>query len=243
MFHSITRQTVVFALLMASLQQISPAQAQAPVPQSDREVTVQPGATARLRLQSEINSKLSEEGDIITATVAEPVYVDGRLVLARGVEFHGRVVRVAPAKHGQRSAHISIVFENIVTQSGEAPIAALVTAIDDWGRDEKLKADQHGTLKGGHNGEQTVQNTTRGAQIAFAGSGAALGLGGAGGAGARPLLGVAGAGLAVGMLAGLLFTKGRDIRVAPGATLRITFAKPVSLPVIASSNAPSRSNQ
>jgi hypothetical protein len=240
MSHSIARQIAV-ALLVVSLQQVSLARVQEPQP--NNEVTIQPETRARLRLQSEINSKLSEDGDIITAALAEPLYVDGRLILARGVEFLGRVVHVAPARRGQRSSHISIVFEQIRTQSGEAPITAQVTAIDDWNSNEKLKADGNGVLKGGHRGEKTIENSSRGAHIGFAGSGAAFALGAAAGAGPRLLLGLGGVGLAAGMIAGLLLTKGSDIRVAPGAILRIKFVKPVSLPVIASPQAPPRSNQ
>jgi len=241
MSHSIARTTAAVALLIVGLQQVSLARFEEPQPKQD--VTIQPDTRARLRLQSEINSKLSEAGDIITATLVEPIYVDGKLVLERGVEFRGRVVTAAPAKRGQRSSNVSIVLDHVLTQSGEAPITAQITAIDDWNSNEKLKADGNGILKGGHRGEKTLENTSRGAQIGFAGSSAAFAIGAAAGAGPRPLLGFGSAGIAAGMLASLLLTKGNDIRVRPGAILRIKFIKPVSLPVIASPPAPTRSNQ
>jgi hypothetical protein len=229
----IARRFVAVALLIASLQQVSFAQdlAHDTGAGNDRQATVLSEAKARLILRSELNSKLSEAGDIITATLAEPIYVDGQLVLQRGTEFRGRVIKVAPAKRGQRSSHMSIDFDHIVTSSGEVPISAQVTAIDDWDREESIKANSKGELKGGHRGEKTIDNMRRGGQIGLAGGFAGAALGGAAGFSGRPVLGIGGAGLAVGMIAGLLLTKGSDIRVRPGAILRIKFTKPVTLPV------------
>jgi hypothetical protein len=116
---SITRRIVAAALLIASLQQVSIAQdlakavrvAQATVPSETR---------IRLTLRSELNSRMNEAGDIVTATLAEPVYVEGQLVLQRRTEFRGRINKVAPAKRGQRSSHMSIDFDHIVTASRES---------------------------------------------------------------------------------------------------------------------------
>ncbi len=229
MSRSITRRIVAVALLIASLQQVSLAQdASGP---ADHQVTIIAETRARLTLRSDLNSKLSEAGDIITATLAEPIYVDGQLVLQRGTEFRGRVTKVAPAKRGQRSSHMSIDFEHILAPSGEVSISAQVTAIDDWDREESIKANSNGELKGGHRGEKTVDNTRRGAQLGLSGGFAGAALGGAAGASGRQVFGIGGAGLAAGMIAGLLLTKGSDIRVRPGAILRIKFTKAVTLPV------------
>jgi hypothetical protein len=114
-----------------------------------REATILPDTKERLTLLSRINSKLSEAGDTITARLAEPIYVDGEMVLTRGAEFHGRIVAVAPAKRGQRRSSMSIIFERVITASGSAPISAQVTAIDDWDEEETIKADEKGKMKGG----------------------------------------------------------------------------------------------
>jgi hypothetical protein len=235
---SIIRRIVAVALLIASLQQVSLTQdASGP---SDRQVTILSETRARLTLRSELNSKLSESGDMITATLAEPMYVDGQLVLQRGSEFRGRIVKVSPAKRGQRSSHMSIDFDHIVTPFAEVPISAQVTAIDDWDREESIKANSSGELKGGHRGEKTVDNARRGAQLGLSGGLAGAALGGAAGASGRQLFGIGGAALAAGMIAGLLLTKGSDIRVRPGAILRIKFSRPVALPL---TSAPSNSIQ
>lgn len=237
-----TRRIVAVGLLMAGLQQVLPAQdsAQETGAPENRQATIQPETRVRLTLRSELNSKLNESGDIITATLAEPVYVDGRLVLQRGTEFRGRIGDVAPAKRGQRSSHMSIVFDHILTASGEVPISAHVTAIDDWDSEASIKANSKGELKGGHRGEKSIDNARRGAQLGLSGGVAGAVLGGAAGASGRQVFGVVGAGLAGGMIAGLLLTKGSDIRVRPGAILRIKFNNAVTLPLTA---APSNSSQ
>jgi hypothetical protein len=224
---SITRKTSVVALLMISLCSATPARSENPQPV--REATIQPETKARLILQSQINSKLSEADDVITATLAEPVYVEGRLVLPRGVEFHGRLIKVSPAKRGQRSSNMTIEFERVITPSGEVPISAQVTAIDDWDKEETIKADGEGKLKGGHRGEKTIENMRKGSHLGFSGSIVGIALGGAFGASGRQVLGIGGAGVAAGMIAGLLLTKGSEIRVSPGTILRIKFLKPVTL--------------
>lgn len=239
---SITRRIVTLALLTISLQQVSLAQdlVKDISVRNAAQATISSESRIRLILRSQINSKLSEAGDTVSATLAEPVYADGELVLRRGTEFRGRIIKVAPAKRGQRSSHLSIDFDRIITDSGEVPISAQVTAIDDWDSEESIKANSKGELKGGHRGQKTIDNTRRGAQLGVSGGIAGAVLGGAAGASGRQVLGIGGAGLAVGLIAGLILTKGKDIRVMPGAILRIKFSKPVTLPVTA---APSNSSQ
>lgn len=229
---STTRRVVALALLIASLQQVSLAQnANERNAPADRQATIPSETMIRLTLGSQLNSKLNEPGDIITATLTEPFYVDGQLVLRRGTEFRGRIAKVAPAKRGQRSSHMSIDFDHIVTPSGDMPIVARVIAIDDWDREESIKANSNGELKGGHRGEKTIDNARRGAQLGLGAGVAGAVLGGAAGASGRQVLGVGGGGLAVGMIAGMLLTKGSDIRARPGAILRIKFIEPIVLPV------------
>lgn len=243
MSHRTIRRITALVVLIASLQQATlaqvaserPAMRNAATVNLERQVTIESETKARLTLQSEINSKSSETGDTITATLTEPLYVDGQLILQRGTEFRGQIAKIAPAKRGQRSSHMSIDLDHIVTASGEVPISAQVTAIDDWDREESIKANG-GELKGGHRGEKTIDNARRGAQIGLAGGITGAVLGGAAGASGRQVLGIGGGGVAVGMIAGLLITKGSDIRVRPGAILRIKFTKAVTLPAALSNS-------
>jgi hypothetical protein len=235
MKRSVIRRIVALAVLIASLEQISLAQtASETSAQADRQATIPSETRIRLTLRSQLNSRLNEPGDIITATLVEPFYVEGQLVLQRGTEFRGRIAKVAPAKRGQRSSHMSIDFDHILTASGDVPIVAQVTAIDDWDSEESIKANSNGELKGGHRGEKTAANAHRGAQLGVAGGVAGAALGGAAGASGRLVLGIGAGGVALGLIGGLFLTKGSDIHVRPGAILRIKLSKPVALPVIAS---------
>jgi hypothetical protein len=203
--------------------------------QAAREATIEPETKAKIILQSRLSSKLSEVGDPVTAVLDEPLYVEGQLVLPRGTEFLGRVTQVTPARRGQKSGSIALAFERVVLSWGEQQVSVVVTSVDDWDNNEKLKADSEGKVDGGHRGDATVKNVERGGAIGGAGAGVVLLSGGGLGAGAGALGG--------GLLAGLLLTKGGEVVVKPGAVFRVKFVKPVTLPVIGQASASPRSIQ
>lgn len=175
-------------------------------------------------LQSQLNSKLNEPGDPISAVLDEPIYVNGDLMLPRGTEFHGRVTEATPAGRGQKNGKIAVIFEQIRMAWGDVPVAIGITAIDDWNNNEKMKADDEGKVNGSRSGKRTAENVERGGTIGAVGGLATVLLGGGGAA--------AGGAIAGGLLGGLLLTRGGDVRVAPGAVFRIKFVKPLTMPVI-----------
>lgn len=203
--------------------------------QAAREATIEPETSAKVILQSRLSSKLSEPGDPIRAVLDEPLYVNNQLVLPRGTEFIGRVTQVTPAKRPQKQGSIGIALERVALSWGEEAVSIVVTAVDDWDKNEKLKADSEGKVKGGHRGADTARNVERGGAIGGAGAGVIILSGGAGGAGAASLGG--------GLLAGLFLTKGGEVVVNPGAVFRVKFVKPVTLPVIQQAGTTPRSIQ
>jgi len=232
MSKAIYRWNVAFIVMSSVLCTANPANAG-----NVREVTIKADTTARLALQSQVNSKLSEVGDFITASLAEPIYVDDELVIPRGAEFQGRIVGLSRAKRIQRSSSISIDFERVITSSGIAvPISAQVTAIDDWDHEESLKANNKGKMKGGHSGGRTIDNMSRGTSLGSSAGFVGALLGGASGASGRLVLGIGGAGIAAGMIGGILLTKGSEIRINQGTILRIRFLKPAAFPVQSSTD-------
>lgn len=192
-------------------------------PQVVPQATIEPERKARLVLQSHLSSKLNEPGDPISAILDEPLYVEGQLVLPRGAVFHGKITEATPAGRRQKNGKIALVFEYIRIPSGEVPVAVEITAIDDWVSDEKMKADDEGQVEGNRSGRRTAENVARGGSIGMAGGLATVLLGGGRAAGGGVIAG--------GLLGGLLLTKGGDVRVAPGAILRVRFARPLTLPV------------
>jgi hypothetical protein len=211
----------VSAVLLIAVFALSAAPARS---QAAREATIEAETKARIVLQSNLNSKLNEPGDPITAVLDEPLYVQSDLVLPRGTEFRGRVTEAQPAGRGQKNGKIAVIFEQIRMPWGEEPVAVEITAIDDWTNNEKMKSDEEGKVNGSRSGKRTAENVERGATIGSAGALATVLLGGGGPA--------AGAAIGGGLLGGLLLTKGGDVRVAPGAIFRIKFSKPLTLPVI-----------
>jgi hypothetical protein len=200
--------------------------------QAAREATIEPETKAKLVLQTRLSSKLSEVGDPVIAVLDEPVYVDNQMVIPRGTEFRGRVTSVAPARRGQKAATMSIAFERVSMSWGEEPVFIEVAGVDDWDKNEKLKANEEGKVSGGHSGKRTAENVSRGGAIGGAGAGVVVLSGGGLGAGAASIGG--------GLLAGLLLTKGGEVYLQPGAIFRVRFVKPLTLPVVQQLNSSPR---
>ncbi len=192
-------------------------------PQTSREAIVEVDTKAKLILQTRLSSKLSEVGDPVTAVLDEPIYVGSDLVIPRGTEFKGRVTAVKAAGRGQKAGNIAIAFERVSMPWGDEQVFIALAGIDDWDKNEKLKANDEGKVSGGHRGEKTAENVYRSAGIGGAATGVILLSGGGAAAGAATLGG--------GLLAGLLLTKGGEIQVNPGAVFRVKFVKPLTLPV------------
>ena len=209
--------STVMLIIIAALS------AMAARPQAAREATIEVDTRAKLILQTRLSSKLSEVGDPVTAVLDEPLYVGNDLVIPRGTEFRGRVTAVKAAGRGQKAGNIAIAFERVAMPWGDEQVFIALAGIDDWDKNEKLKANDEGKVSGGHRGEKTAENVYRSAGIGGAATGVILLSGGGAAAGAATLGG--------GLLAGLLLTKGGEIQVNPGAVFRVNFVKPLTLPV------------
>lgn len=186
--------------------------------------TVVEGTTAKLSLQTRLSSKLNEVGDEVTAVLYEPVRSsDGRIAIPRGTEFYGRVTQVQAAKRPQKEATMTVVFDTMRLSYGTEQISVIVTAVDDYANDNKMKSkDEEGKVGGGRSGERTARNAGIGGGLGSLGG---IIIGAAGGG----LGGLAG-GIGTGVAGGILMTKGNDIKLEPGTILRIKFERPVRLP-------------
>ncbi len=213
----------LFAPLIALLSCNIIAQAQAA---SETNITIGEGTAARLSLQTQLSSKLSEVGDEVIGVLYEAVRSgDGRVAIPRGTEFIGRVTQVQAAKRPQKQATLTVVFETMRMPYGTEKISTVVTAIDDYANDEKYKSkDDEGKVGGGRNGGRTAKNAGIGGGIGSLGG--IIGSAAGGGIGA-----VAGA-IGVGAVGGVLMTKGNDLKLAAGTVLRIKFERPVNLPAL-----------
>ena len=199
------------------------------------ESVIPEGTEIQLALLDPVSSKLSEPGDEIRAVVRRDVFVDGRRLLREGTEVIGRVTLAQPAKRPLKGGRLHITFDRIRLEGSEQKIAAILKSASDFTRDEKVKSDGEGTLKQGVAGGDVVKNVLTGAAIGQVGVTIAL-LGGlanssdTGGIGA--FRGPAVGGLAVlggSMLAGVLLTKGKEVRLDQSAIIRLKLVRPVSI--------------
>lgn len=192
------------------------------------------GTTAKLSLQTQLSSKLSEVGDEVLAILHEAVRSeDGRVVIPRGTEFIGRVTQVQAAKRPQKGASLTVVFDKARMSYGIEKVSTIVTAIDDFANDEKLKSkDDEGKVSGGRSGGRTARNAGTGAGIGGLG-GMIIGAAGGGIGGAVGAIGA-------GAVGGVLMTKGNDIKLQSGTILRIRFERAMTIPVFETDRARSR---
>ncbi len=200
-------------------------------------IVVPQGTSAKLSLQSQLSSKINEVGDEVTAVLYEAVRsADGRVAIPRGTEFIGRVTQVQAAKRPQKEATMTIVFEKMRMSYGVEKISTVVTAIDDYANDEKMRAkNDEGKVGGGKSGGRTAKNAGIGGGIGSLG-GVIIGAAGGG------LGGVVG-GVGGGVLGGVLMTKGNDIKLAAGTVLRVRFEHDVTLPAFESGREERTANQ
>jgi len=141
------------------------------------------GTEMRIRLENEIDTKTSQDGDRFTAIVLSPEkYMDST--------FEGHVAKINQSGKVKGQTQLSLTFDRIHLASGRTiPIAAqLVTVYDTKSAKE---VDEEGNIKSGSQGKETAKRTGGGAAlgaiiggIAGGGKGAAIGAAVGGGAGA-----------------------------------------------------------
>lgn len=181
-------------------------------------ITLTPGTSAKLELETPISSKLNEVGDEVIARLSNSIIVDGIVVLRRGAEFYGKISQISPAKRPQRQATLAITFDKVVTQFQEQEVSVVIKAIDDFANESKLNANDEGQIKAGRSGRDTVDNINRGVILSSA---------------TVPIIWVTAGPLAGataplgGALAGVLVSKGNDIKLFPGTLLRVEINKPL----------------
>lgn len=77
------------------------------------------GTKFSVRMDNEINSKVSSKDDTFTATVYEPVKISETAVLPIGTVIEGRVTRVSRAEAGNKNGELEVRFETMRFIGGE----------------------------------------------------------------------------------------------------------------------------
>ena len=167
-----------------------------------------PGTKIRLRMETEINSKVSSVNDTFITRVAQPVVMRNAVVLPAGTIIEGRVTKVVPAEAGGQSGKLELNFENLRFTDGVRRNikGRLVNPL-------KTESDRKTNILA------VVGGTTLGAIFgAFSGknNGALIGAG-------------VGAGIGTGTV---FLRKGKELRIKTDEEFEIELEKDVTMPVL-----------
>jgi len=133
------------------------------------------GTELSVRLEQSLSSRTAHVEDRFDATVARPVYVDGRTVIPAGARVQGTVTQAEPAQRPARGGRLNLSFDRLYLDGGATVDinARLVQVKEDVGSGDTVKQGAIGAALGGILGK--VLGGTKGALIGVL-------LGGAGGA-------------------------------------------------------------
>ncbi len=167
------------------------------------EVMLPEGTTLRLRLRSAVASDTSRVEDPVRAELREAVVVDGATVLPTGTVFTGVVTGVERSGRVKGRAHIAYRFDSLNYADDRYDVS---------------------TAQLSHQAEATKGEDATKIAVG-AGTGAAVGAllgGGSGAAKGAAIGGAAGTGV-------VLATRGKEIRLGPGASVTTRLTAPVTI--------------
>lgn len=192
------------------------------------------GTEIQLSLAEPLSSKLNEVGDEVFATVRRDVFVDGQRVLRRGAEVVGRVTLVQAARRPLKGGKMHVTFDRVRFDGQEYRLSAIIRSASDFARDEKISTNSEGTLKQGAGGGDVLRNVGTAAGIGMIGVTIAIlsstsdrSFGGVGLSRGGAVTGAAVLGGSV--VAGVLLTRGKEVRLDQGAIIRLRLERPLNV--------------
>lgn len=170
------------------------------------EVTIRPGTFVTVRVNQELSSDHNQQGDVFSASLTQPIVVDGIVVAQRGQTVMGRVAEAVKAGRAQGTSRLALQLTGITLADGSQANV------------QSQLVNRNGSTSVGNDVGAVATTTALGAAIGAAadwGRGAAIG---------------AGAGAAAGIV-GVLLTRGHPTVIYPETllTFRIDTAVPVDL--------------
>ena len=166
-------------------------------------VTVPAGTILTVRLGNSLSTKSSRTGDTFTATVAEPVSVDGKTVIPDGAEATGSVTDSQGMGHFKGGALLRIVLTSVTVKGQSIPVETSANS-----HSEKGKGKRSAVVIGGGAGLGALVG-------ALAGGGKGAAIGAAAGAGAGT--------------AGAAFTGNKEIVLPAESAVSFKLLQPISV--------------
>lgn len=184
---------------------------------SEFELAAPEGTVIPIALTAYISTKSSQAGDTVYADTTYPIWVQQRLVIPKGSTIRGTLTEVVRPGRVKGKGRIAVRFDDILLPNGvKRDISVSLRGIHGSG-EESLDSTQESVEGSGGKSEdigaiagKSAPGAITGA-IVGRGSGAAIG---------------GGVGAAVG-LATILFTRGRDLVLAPGTQFDLELIKPL----------------
>lgn len=180
--------------------QTANAPAPAPAPQP---IVVPRGTPIEVVLDQSLSTKTSREGESFSATVVDPVVVDGQTVIPKGAHARGTITSVKSAGRFKGASELGLALRHIEINGQRYEVAASTPELS-----KKGKGKRTGALIGGG-----------------AGGGALIG-GLAGGGKGALIGGLIGAGAGTG---GAAFTGNRDVELPAETGLTFRLVKPLEI--------------
>ena len=150
-----------------------------PPPPAPRRVTLPSGSRLLVRTQNTLSTERNVAGDSFSASLAEPLVVDGFVIAEKGAEVEGRVVRSDKAGRVEGVSDLAVELVRLHTSDGQKiPIATNLHEV-------------HGEKSRGSDAKKVGVGAGLGAiigAIAGGGKGAAIGAGVGAGAGGGAVL-------------------------------------------------------
>jgi type IV secretion system protein VirB10 len=215
---------LIFLVVLGVSAMAAPAQdvQQAEPPQKaaqDPELVVPVGTVLPIVLNTYLNTKNTQTGDVFYADTVYPIWIQQRLVIPRGSIVRGTVTEVYKPGALKGKGKMAVRFDAVLLPNGvERPLVAAFHGIHGPGA-EKIDRKSESVETGG----STNKGAEAGTVINNAGRGAIIGgvTSGAGGA----LIG-AGAGAAAGTIITLL-SRDRNLVLQPGTQLDVELRQPL----------------
>jgi hypothetical protein len=168
------------------------------------QVTIKPGTFVTVRTGQPLSSDRNQEGDVFSATLTQPVVVDGVVVAQRGQTVMGRVTEARKAGRASGVSHLSLQLTGLTLADGtQANVQSQMVT-------------RNGQTSVGNDVAAVATTTAVGAAI---GAAADWGRGAAIGAGAGAVAGIA----------GVLLTRGHPTVVYPETLLTFRIDTPVTV--------------
>lgn len=180
-----TFKVLALALMVAALPAV--LQAQTSLAEAQNQHWLPEGTEFKLILHTKINSKTSKKGDVVIATLLDPIYSEeDQVILPKGIRVYGRVQEVHKAAHRGKGGQLYVLFDSLTLPDGQkvAITGSLTEIFASKNGGDNSTVDAEGDLKGG--GPSKVKRiiafgapTAAGVAAGGIGVGIAAGVGGA----------------------------------------------------------------